>query len=153
MTRPHENSNDWPVATYSARRELLAPREDVWAFLSEPTRLSDWWPGLRGVHPDRRGFAPGARWQTQGEGKTNPLVGPQADVTGTLVFLDVEPPELARWQFVNANIDVELRLSESGPDRTSAVLTIDVPFFSGLRRLPAKALSRLYALCQTGAPI
>ena len=153
MTWLHENSNDSAVATYSARRELLAPRQDVWAFLSEPMRLPDWWPGLKGVHPDRRGFAPGARWQTQGAGKTNPLVGAQVDVTGTIVFLDISPPELARWQFVNANIDVELRLSESAPDRTVAELTIDAPLLSGLRRLPAKALSRLYALCQTGAPI
>jgi hypothetical protein len=139
------------MPTYSARRELLASREDVWAFLSEPMRLPDWWPGLRGVHPDRRGFAPGARWQTQGEGKTNPLVGPKLDVTGTIVFLEVRPRELARWQFVNANIDVELRLSAAGPDRTLAELTIDAPILSGQRRLPAKALSRLYSLCQTGA--
>jgi uncharacterized protein YndB with AHSA1/START domain len=136
---------------YSARRELLASRDDVWAFLSEPMRLPDWWPGLRGVHPDRRGFAPGARWQTQGEGKTNPLVGPKMDVTGTIVFLEVRPPELASWQFVNANIDVELRLSASARDRTLAELTIDAPVLSGQRRLPAKALSRLYSLCQTGA--
>jgi uncharacterized protein YndB with AHSA1/START domain len=139
------------MPTYSARRELLASRDDVWGFLSEPMRLPDWWPGLRGVHPDRRGFAPGARWQTQGEGKTNPLVGPKMDVTGTIVFLEVRPPELARWQFVNANIDVELRLSETARDRTLAELTIDVPVLSGQRRLPAKALSRLYSLCQTGA--
>jgi uncharacterized protein YndB with AHSA1/START domain len=141
-----------PMAKHTARRELLAPREDVWAFLSEPNRLADWWPGLRGVHPDRRGLAPGARWRTQGAGKTNPLVGPQADVTGTLVFLEVEPPSLARWQFVNANIDVELRLTESGPDRTQAELTVEVPMLSGLKRLPARALARLYALCQTAAP-
>jgi uncharacterized protein YndB with AHSA1/START domain len=139
------------VATHTAKRELLAPRADVWAFLSEPTRLPDWWPGLRGVHPDRRGLAPGARWKTQGEGKTNPLVGPQADVTGTLVFLDVRPPELVRWQFVNAKIDVELRLSETAADRTTAELIVDVPPFSGQRRLPAKALGRLYSLCQTAA--
>jgi uncharacterized protein YndB with AHSA1/START domain len=140
------------VPVYAAKKELLAPRADVWAFLSEPTRLPDWWPGLRGVHPDRRGFAPGARWQTQGEGKTNPLVGPKADVTGTIVFLEIQPPELARWQFVNANIDVELRLGETAPDRTLAELRIEVPILSGQRRLPAKALSRLFALCQTAAP-
>jgi uncharacterized protein YndB with AHSA1/START domain len=139
------------MPTYNARRQLLASRDDVWAFVSEPTRLPDWWPGLRGVHADRRGFAPGARWQTQGEGKTNPLVGPQMDVTGTIVFLEVRPPQLARWQFVNANIDVELRLTESGPDRTLAELTIEAPFLSGQRKLPTKALSRLYSLCQTGA--
>jgi uncharacterized protein YndB with AHSA1/START domain len=139
------------MPTHTARRELLASREDVWAFLSEPTRLADWWPGLRGVHPDRRGLAPGARWRTQGQGKVNPLVGPQADVTGTLVFLDVQRPQLARWRFVDANIGVELRLSEARGDRTLAQLSVEVPILSGLRRLPARALTRLYALCQTGA--
>jgi uncharacterized protein YndB with AHSA1/START domain len=141
------------MATYSARLELLASREDVWAFLTEPTHMADWWPGLRGVHADRRGFASGARWKTQGQGRTNPLVGPQADVTGALIFLEVEKPALARWRFVNANIDVELRLEATAPDRTIADLTVDVPMLSGLRRLPAKALSRLYALCQTGAEL
>ena len=34
-------------------------RADVWAFLAEPYHLSDWWPGITGVEPDRRGFAPG----------------------------------------------------------------------------------------------
>ena len=43
--------------------ELLAPRADVWAFLAEPYHLSDWWPGITGVDPDLRGFAPGARWR------------------------------------------------------------------------------------------
>ena len=43
-----------------ASRELLAARADVWAFLAEPHHLADWWPRMRGVQPDRRGFAPGA---------------------------------------------------------------------------------------------
>ena len=48
-----------------ASLELLAPRADVWAFLAEPFHLSDWWPGITGVEPDLRGFAPGARWKVQ----------------------------------------------------------------------------------------
>lgn len=139
------------MPTYRSSRELLAPRGDVWAFLAEPNRLADWWPGLKGVHPDRRGLAPGARWQTHGEGRANPFVGPRPDVTGTLVFLDVRPPELVTWQFVQAKIDVELRLSEAARDRTLAELTVDVPLLSGQRRLPGRALTRLHALCQTGA--
>ena len=47
----------------SATRELLAPRADVWGFVAEPFHLSDWWPGVQGVQPDRRGLAAGARWQ------------------------------------------------------------------------------------------
>jgi uncharacterized protein YndB with AHSA1/START domain len=37
----------------AAKRELLAPPQDVWAFLVEPHNLSDWWPGIAAVHPDR----------------------------------------------------------------------------------------------------
>ena len=51
------------MPTYTARKELLAPLEDVWLFLAEPHHLTDWWPGVAGVTPDRRGLAPGARWR------------------------------------------------------------------------------------------
>jgi uncharacterized protein YndB with AHSA1/START domain len=140
------------MPTYAATRELLAPREDVWAFLAEPNRLSDWWPGLHGVEPDRRGLAPGARWRIRSRGRPNPLVGPKLDVAGMLVFLDVRPPELAAWQFVDARLDVELRLTEAERNRTRAELTVSAPLLGGLRRsFPSKALSRLHALCQTGA--
>jgi uncharacterized protein YndB with AHSA1/START domain len=142
------------MPTYSATRELLARREDVWAFLAEPNRLADWWPGLHGVHPDRRGLAPGARWRIQSQGRPNVLVGAKLDVTGTLVFLDVRPPELVTWQFVDGKLDVELKLTEAAPDRTRAQLTVSAPWLHGLRRsLPEKALTRLHALCQTGAQV
>ena len=65
------------MPTYSASRELLASRADVWKFLSEPFNLPDWWPGIGGVQPDRRGFAPGARWQVVGEQPSVTL--PQAE--------------------------------------------------------------------------
>jgi len=140
------------MPVYSAARELLAPREDVWAFLAEPNHLSDWWPSINGVQPDRRGLAPGARWRIQGLGRPTYVVGRRPDVAGTLIFLDVRPPEFAAWQFVQARLDVELRLTEAAANRTRAELTISAPLFAGLRRsLPHKALTRLYALCQTGA--
>jgi uncharacterized protein YndB with AHSA1/START domain len=140
------------MPTYAATRELLAPRTDVWAFLAEPNRLSDWWPGLHGVEPDRRGLAPGARWRIRSRGRPNPLVGSKLDVAGTIVFLDVRPPEFVAWQFVDARLDVELRLTEVAADRTRVELTVSAPFLGGLRRsLPHKALTRLYSLCQTGA--
>ncbi len=140
------------MPVYSAARELLAPREDVWAFLAEPNHLSDWWPSINGVQPDRRGLAPGARWRIQGLGRPTYVVGRRPDVAGTLIFLDVRPPEFAAWQFVQAHLDVELRLTEAAANRTRAELTISAPLFAGLRRsLPHKALTRLYALCQTGA--
>jgi uncharacterized protein YndB with AHSA1/START domain len=49
-----------------ASRELLASRTDVWNVLSEPYNLASWWPGISGLEPDRRGFAPGARWRVVG---------------------------------------------------------------------------------------
>jgi uncharacterized protein YndB with AHSA1/START domain len=140
------------MPSYSATRELLAPRQDVWAFLAEPNHLGDWWPGINGVQPDRRGLAPGARWSIRGLGRATYVVGRKPDVAGTLIFLDVRPPEFASWQFVQAGIDVELRLTEAAANRTRAELTVSAPFLAGVRRsLPHKALTRLYALCQTGA--
>jgi uncharacterized protein YndB with AHSA1/START domain len=140
------------MPTYTAKRELLASRDAVWAFLAEPNRLADWWPGVRGVHPDRRGLAPGARWQVQTQGRPNPLVGPKLDVTGMIVVLEARRPELVAWQFVDGKVDVELRLAEVAPERTTAELTVSAPWLSGLRRkLPQRALTRLHALCQTGA--
>lgn len=137
---------------YSAARELLAPREDVWAFLAEPNHLSDWWPGINGVQADRRGLAPGARWHIRGLGRPTYVVGRRPDVAGTLIFIDVRPPEFASWQFVQARIDVELQLTEAARNRTRAQLNVNAPFLAGLRRsLPQKALTRLYALCQTAA--
>jgi uncharacterized protein YndB with AHSA1/START domain len=140
------------VPTYSAARELLAPRDDVWTFLAEPTRLADWWPGLAGVHADRRGLAPGARWRIEGRGRSNLLVGPRVAVEGMMVILEVERPERVAWQFVHDRYDVELRLEECEDERTRAELTVSAPVFGGLRRsLPQRALTRLYSLCQTGA--
>jgi uncharacterized protein YndB with AHSA1/START domain len=140
------------MPVYSAARELLAPREDVWAFLAEPNHLSDWWPGINGVQADRRGLAPGARWRIQGLGRPTYVVARRPDVAGTLIFLDVRPPEFVAWQFVQARLDVELRLTEAAANRTRAELTVSAPLLGGVRRsLPHKALTRLYALCQTGA--
>jgi uncharacterized protein YndB with AHSA1/START domain len=140
------------MPTYAASRELLASREDVWSFLAEPNRLSDWWPGLHGVEPDRRGLAPGARWRIRSRGTPNPLVGSKVDVAGTMIFLEVQPPGFVSWQFVDSHLDVELALAATSPDRTQARLTVSAPLFGGLRRsLPNKALTRLHALCQTGA--
>jgi uncharacterized protein YndB with AHSA1/START domain len=140
------------MPTYAATRELRAPRTDVWAFLAEPTHLSDWWPGIRAVEPDRGGLAPGARWRTLSRGRPSPFVGSKVDVAGMLVVLEVRPTEFVAWQFVDTRLDVELRLTEAAADRTRAELTISAPFFGGLRRsLPHKALTRLYSLCETGA--
>ena len=135
-----------------AQRELLASREDVWSFLAEPHHLSDWWPGIGGVEPDRRGLAPGARWRVSGTGRPTLLRSPE--MSGTLLVLDVEPLERIAWQFTGERLDVELRLSAEAPDRTLVQLEITGPWLVGLRRsLPRKALMRLHALVQTAAEL
>jgi uncharacterized protein YndB with AHSA1/START domain len=139
------------MPVYSAVRELPASREDVWAFLAEPNHFGEWWPGNNGIQPDRRGLAPGARWRIHGRGRPTYIGGRRLDVAGTIIFLEVKPPELVSWQFVETRIDVELLLKEVAEKRTRAELTVSAPFLGGLRRsLPHKALTRLQALCQTG---
>ena len=72
---------------YAADRVLLAPIDDVWTFLAEPYNLADWWPGVSGVEPDRRGLAPGARWKVLGPDRAGYFRKPMA--AGTLLVLDV----------------------------------------------------------------
>jgi uncharacterized protein YndB with AHSA1/START domain len=140
------------MPAFQATRELLAPRSDVWAFLSEPHNLPDWWPGIGGLQPDRRGFAPGARWHVIGENR--PSLFRKPNMSGTLVVLAVDRFERFAFQLTGERLDVDLRLSEPGPNRTLARLEVSGPALVGLRRsLPAKALTRLHALVQTAADL
>jgi uncharacterized protein YndB with AHSA1/START domain len=140
------------MPAYTAARSLPVSRDDVWSLLADPNRLGDWWPGIKGVQPDRRGLAPGARWRIGAPGRPTEVLGRRPDVAGMLIFLEVRPPEFAAWQFMDRRLDVELRLTEAGQGRTRAELTVTAPFFGGLRRsLPHMALTRLQALCQTAA--
>jgi uncharacterized protein YndB with AHSA1/START domain len=135
-----------------ASRELLAPRADVWKVLSEPYHLADWWPGIGGLEPDRRGFAQGARWHVVGENHPSFLRKP--NMSGTLVVLAVELYERFAFHLTGERLGVELRLSAPEPDRTLATLTVEGPALIGLKRsLPQKALARLHALCQTAADL
>ncbi len=134
----------------SARRELLASRRDVWAFVAEPGHFSDWWPGIAAVRPDRRGFAEGARWELVGGYR--PTLFRQGASTGILQVLAVEPYERFVCQLTGDRIDIDLRLRSTGDDRTEALLAVDGTFIWGMSRsLPRRALGRLYALCQTAA--
>jgi uncharacterized protein YndB with AHSA1/START domain len=140
------------VPRYAASQELLAPREDVWRFLAEPHHFSDWWPGVAGVNPDRRGLAPGARWTLHGGMRPSLIRRPE--MTGTLIVIAVEPPNRLAWHMTGERLDVELTLSSAGDERTTAELTVSGPCLVGLRRsLPRNALSRLCALCQTAAEL
>src|SRR3954465_14795859 len=128
------------MPTYEATRELLAPRTDVWRFLSEPYNLADWWPGVSGLQPDRRGLAPGARWQIVGDNRPSLLRKP--NMSGTLLILTVHPYERLAFHLTGERLDVELRLAESAPDRTTARLVVSGPFLVGLKRsMPMKALT------------
>lgn len=133
-----------------AARQLLAPREDVWAFLAEPRHLADWWPGIAAVEPDRRGLAAGARWQIRGTNRPSFFRSPNP--TGMLLVLAAARPERFAFQLTGERIEAELRLEASAPDRTLATLTVSGPWLIGLgRSFPNRALNRLYGLVQTAA--
>jgi hypothetical protein len=154
--------------TAEATRELLASRADAWAFLTEPYHLADWWPGVTGVEPDRRGFAQGARWELRvvddplrlgpirlpGVGRPS---GPSA--TQLLVITALEPP--GRWAFqlhrrakggrrTPAPRTVEVRLRPLEDRRTEVAIAVS----TGSREEPhlaRAAADRLYDLIQTAA--
>ena len=127
-----------------ASRELLAPREDVWKFLAEPYHLSDWWPGITGVEPDRRGFSPGARWKVQGS-KRNVFTG-RRSVETLLLIREIDPYERWSWHLLEPVTDAEIRLQAIAPDRTLVTVTTST-------RVADAAVRRLYDLVQTAAAI
>jgi len=140
----------------AASRELLAPREEVWRFLAEPHHLPDWWPGVHGVRPDRRGLAPGARWQLTAGPQTAGLMGAflrSPEAAGTLVVLDVRTNELVRLLFVDDRIEAEIHLEAAPDSRTRVTLAIEGPWLRVNRSLPRRALNRLHNLCQTAADL
>jgi uncharacterized protein YndB with AHSA1/START domain len=136
----------------SAERELLASRGDVWAFLAEPHHLADWWPGIRGVQPDRRGFAPGARWQVMAVSRI-PLIGAREPKHPTVLLVrDVEPYERWTWHLTgNLPLDVEIHLAAAAPDRTLVTVSVSAGRLAGPGRLARTAVDRLYDLVQTAA--
>jgi Activator of Hsp90 ATPase homolog 1-like protein len=127
-----------------ATLELLASRTDVWAFLAEPYHLSDWWPGITGVEPDRRGFAPGARWKVLAT-KRNVFVGPRPTET-MLLIREIEPFERWSWHLLKPKTDVEIRLRSLGEERTAVTV-------SASNDSAGKAVQRLFDLVQTAATL
>jgi uncharacterized protein YndB with AHSA1/START domain len=135
-----------------ATRELLASRADVWAFLAEPHNLPDWWPGIRGVDPDRRGFAPGARWRAMALDRSPLLARREPRRPSTLVVGAVEPQERWAWHLTGSlPLDVEIRLRAAAPDRTAVTVTVTASPFAAPRKLARIAVDRLFDLCQTAA--
>jgi len=135
-----------------ASRELLAPRPDVWAFLAESHHLPDWWPGVSGVEPDRRGAAAGARWRVLTSNEPTLLRKPAS--AGTLVVQAAEAPRRFVFHLVAEKLDVAVELDAVAEDRTRATVTVQGPFLLAYRRsLARRAVNRLYALCQTAASL
>jgi uncharacterized protein YndB with AHSA1/START domain len=133
-----------------ASRELLAPRPEVWAFLAEPYHLPDWYPGVSGVTPDRRGAAAGARWQVVAS--TEPTLLRKPAASGTLVVIASDAPRLFAFQLVADKLDVRVDLEATAEDRTWATVTVEGPWLIAYRRtLARRAVDRLHALCQTAA--
>jgi uncharacterized protein YndB with AHSA1/START domain len=126
----------------TANLELLAPRADVWAFLAEPYHLSDWWPGITGVEPDRRGFAPGARWKVLAT-KRNIFAGPRSTET-MLLIREIEEYERWTWHLLAPKTDVEIRLQSAGAEKTLVTISTN-------RGSASRAVQRLYDLVQTTA--
>jgi hypothetical protein len=132
---------------YTAERVLLAPVEDVWAFIAEPYHLSDWWPGIAGVEPDRRGLAAGARWKV-----LSPSYLRKPESPGVLLVHAVEPRRRFAFELLRERAVADLLLQPLDANRTQAQLTVAFPWwniFNGT--LPKKALTRLYDLVQTAA--
>jgi len=127
---------------HSATRELLASRADVWAFLAEPYHLPDWWPGITGVEPDQRGFAPGARWKVLAT-KRNVLAG-RRPVETMLLVREIDVYERWTWHLLQPTTDVEIRLHSVGEHRTEVSV-------STTRGSAEAAVGRLYDLVQTAA--
>ncbi len=137
---------------YTADRVLLAPLDDVWTFLAEPYNLADWWPGISGVQPDRRGLAAGARWKVLGPTQPGYFRRPQS--AGTLVVLDVVPRKRIAFQLAADRIEAELTIHAEDERRTKASLVVKAPWLLGLRgSLPRLALDRLHGLLRTSEEV
>ena len=138
-----------------ASRELLAPREDVWALVAEPYHLPDWWPGYAGVRPDHRGLAENARWHVM-RGRSPGLVR-RPNAEGLIVIRRVVPGFELAWHDLGQQIEAAIVLTDAGPARTRATVSVSGAWWrllaEGVRGLPRESLSRLHALCQTAAEL
>ena len=138
-----------------ATRELDASRADVWAFLAEPRHLSDWWPEITAVRPDKRGLAPGARWEVVGPDR--PTLFRKAYASALLLVREVEPHRRASWYLTAERLTVEIVLDAIDEEHTRAHVIVEGTWrpeaFGRPRALPREALRRLHALCQTAASL
>jgi uncharacterized protein YndB with AHSA1/START domain len=138
----------------AAERVLLAPIEDVWAFVAEPYHLSDWFPGVTGVEPDRRGFAVGARWKMAGAGLGRGQYSRGQTAEGVILVRAVEEPYRFVFELLGDRTVADLRLERVASGRTAAALSLQMPWWGIFSRDAARrALTRLYDLVQTAADL
>src|SRR5215510_15272838 len=109
----------------SASKELLAARPDVWGFVAEPFHLADWWPGVAGVQPDRRGSAAGARWQVTTGSEPTFLRKPEAG--SVLVVTATDEPVLFSFHLTTEKLDVRVDLEATAANRTRVMITVEGP--------------------------
>jgi uncharacterized protein YndB with AHSA1/START domain len=152
------------VRTATATRELLAPRDDVWAFVSTPGRLADWWPEVFAAQVE------GDHWTIEGDERAGltRVASPGDDEREETVHVGLNPPGSIELRFERSGYRANLALGAIGAQRTTATLTIERqdPEETLAERLeevvglavtgPDDAfaesiLDRLYELCQTGA--
>jgi uncharacterized protein YndB with AHSA1/START domain len=154
------------MGSVTSSRELLAPIADVWAFVSTPGRLADWWPGIFAAQDD------GDHWTIEGEERSG--LERVADRNSGLpqrqetVTIEKQPPTRLRMHFERSGYDVSLDLASTSESRTTATLTIGVvdPAETTAERLEKLVgiafgtpheefaeglLERLYEVCQSGA--
>jgi uncharacterized protein YndB with AHSA1/START domain len=136
------------VARGSVERELLAPPADVWTFLAEPHHLPDWWPGISGVEPDRRGASAGARWRVRA---AEPGWLRRTDQADTLLVVAAEAERRLAFELVGRRLRADLTLEHAAGGHTAARLVVEQPWPSSPGRLAREAVSRLHDLCQTAA--
>lgn len=138
---------------------LLASPGDVWKLVGEPYHLPDWWPGYRGVKPDRKGLAEGARWVVQRgptrSGTSNLLRRPGGD--GTLVIRRVVPGSLFAWHDVELALDATVAVEPAAERRARATVSLEGSWWritsEGMRSVPRVAVARLHDLCQTASSL
>lgn len=138
-----------------AEKVLLSPREDVWALVSEPYHLPDWWPAYTGVKPDRRGLSEGARWEVVRNPAPGLLRRPRG--SGLILITQVEQGNGFRWHDLAQRLECGIRLENAGTGRTRATLHVAGPswriWIEGAHGLPEDAAGRLHDLCQTAAAL
>ena len=143
------------MSLVEATGELLSPRPDAWALVSEPFHLPDWWPAYTGVEPDRRGLAENARWGVVRSKAPGFLRRPEGE--GVIVIMRVVEGYELRWHDVRQGLDAGVLLDNAGTGRTRATTFVSGPWLrlvaEGARGLPQSALSRLQDLCQTAAAL